>query len=133
MELICSEDPYAKYTPGVYEAECVGGEICRDPRFKSHKCRLDFELIPGGEVVSGFYHLGSGRRPRMGRGCRFMRAVAIAKGDAPRKGDVLGPDVFRGKLFEVEVRDVTCAHDGKEHPACLTYSTVKDTLRRTHP
>lgn len=130
---VCDTDPYPHYPAGKYEAQCIGGETYLDPRFKAWKCRLDFTLIPCGRPICGFYHLGSGLRPKVGRGSRYMRAWAIAKGDAPRKGEVVGPKVFRGKLFEVEVRVVTRTHDGKDHPPCLTYSTVKDILKRTHP
>jgi hypothetical protein len=138
---VAEDDPYPRYPPGWYIAECVGGVIYFDPRFNAIKCRLDFKLLfpdasrfPNEEItgkpISAFFHLGRGKNSRAGRGSRYYRAWAIANSAPPRKRQALSLRVFKGKSFLVQVDDTRKNWGGKEHPAELIYSTIKEILER---
>jgi hypothetical protein len=124
---------YPRYPEGVYEAECVKVVIYRDPQFRAWKACLHFSFLGTGEEVCGFYHLGSKSKPHAGRRSEYYRAWIIANGEPPRKRQRLAVRVFRRKVFEVRVSDVTRRHDGRTHPKAMVYSTVREILRRVYP
>jgi len=97
--------------------------------------RLDFLLIllPDAPPVSGFFHMGAGERAKAGPRSKFWRAWVIANGAPPRKRQTLSRSIFKGKIFEVLIGDVTKTFDGREHPSCGVYSTVKEILKRIYP
>ena len=125
--------PYPHYAPGIYEAECVSAKSYRDRQFKSWKVCLRFRLLPDGQPVSGYYHLGRGEKPHAGPRSEYLRAWIIANGGLPTKRQVLSARTFEGKLFSVRVADVKHRYDGREHPAEAVYSTVHEIMRRTYP
>jgi hypothetical protein len=130
---VADGDPYPHYPAGVYEAQCVAGSIYRDPQFRAWKAMLGFRLVPGGEPVCGFFHMGRGERPAAGRRSNYWRAWVIANGDQPRRRQMLSTRVFKWKIFEVRIEDVTKRFDQSEHPEGAIYSTVKEILRRRYP
>ena len=130
---VCEETPYPRYEPGIYDAECTSACIYRDPRFRAWKCRLEFSILPGGERVFGFLHLGNGQKAHAGRSSEYWRAWVIASGDQPRRRQVLTPRVFVGKIFEVKVSDVLRGFDGRNHPTGAVYSVVPEIVRRIYP
>jgi hypothetical protein len=130
---VCEEDPYPRYSPGTYEAQCVAGGIYRDPQFRAWKALLQFRLVPGGEPVCCFFHMGTKELPKAGRRSNYWRAWVIANAGPPRRRQVLSARVFKGKIFEVRVGDVTKRFDQSEHPEGAIYSTVKEIIRKTYP
>jgi len=133
MPPVCDEEPYPRYKPGEYLVRCLGGVIYRDPRFKSHKCRLDFQLLDEPVEVSAFFHLGCKEQPVAGRGSEYRRVWVIANGSQPRKRQRLSLRVFKDKIFRVRIDDTRKRHDGRAHPEAEVYSTVKEILARTWP
>src|SRR5215472_17223957 len=75
---VCEEKPYPLYEPGRYEAQCTHACIYRDPQFRSWKALLRFRLVPSGDEVCGFFHLGEGDRPDAGPRSKYRRAWVIA-------------------------------------------------------
>lgn len=130
---VAENDPYPRYEPGVYEAECLRAEVYFDRAFKRWNCLLKFALVPTGEPVCGFLNLGSGQKPHAGPRSEYRRAWIIAQGEQPKRRQVLSKRVFERKIFEVEIEDVKQSHDGSEHPAKAIYSRVKRIVRRTYP
>jgi hypothetical protein len=124
---------YPRYPEGSYEAECTGTAVYRDPGFKRWTARLEFRILPGGEMIYGFLNLGSGEKPSSGRRSKYFRAWVIANGDGPRKRQQLSHRVFKGKCFEVRIADTKRDCNGDDHPSGAVYSTVKEIIRRTYP
>lgn len=121
---------YPRYPEGIYDAECVKAATYRDRQFNAWKCCLYFRLVPSGEPVCGYWHLGMGAEAYAGPRSEYRRAWIIANGDGPRKRQRLSARNFTGKLFEVRLGDVTRDSRGREHPAGAIYSTVKEIIRR---
>ncbi len=94
---------------------------------------MEFRLVPDGGEVCAFFHLGRGDRPHAGPNSEYRRAWTIAAGAAPRKRQTLSPKIFKGKLFEVELGDVTKRADQSEHAKAAKYSVVRRILVRTFP
>jgi hypothetical protein len=130
---VCDEDPYPRYPAGTYQAQCVSGSIYRDRQFRAWKAALKFHLLPDVGPVWGFLHMGRGERPSAGRRSDYWRAWVIANGGPPRRRQTLSVRVFKGKIFEVRVGDVTQRYDQSAHPEGAIYSTVKGITRRTYP
>lgn len=131
--LVCQDDPYPHYEPGKYTARCVGTATYRDPRFRAWKCRLDFAILPDGDAISRFYHLGTGSQAEVRRGSEYRREWIIANGEQPRKRQTMSLKTFEDKVFQVRVGDNTKRYDGREHPRQEVYSTVKEILARKWP
>jgi hypothetical protein len=125
--------PYPRYEPGIYEAECKRAEIYRDAQFRSWKCVLQFSILPGGDPISCFLHLGSESKAKAPPRSEYRRAWIIANRAQPRKRQTLSPRVFVGKIYQIRVRDVQKRFDGREHPTASVYSVVKEIVRRTYP
>ena len=121
---------YARIAPGKYSAQCVHAKIYRDPGFRTWKALLRFRLIEGGQEIYGFLNLGRGPTPHAGRRSRYWQAWTLASGAPPRKRQTMTARVFRGKVFLVEVSDVTQTGDGKPHHPSAIYSTVKGIIER---
>ena len=132
-EPVCEESPYPRYEPGTYDAECLAANTYKDPRFRAWKCRLRFQLLPNGDGVFGFLHLGRGDQPKAGPGSEYRRAWIIANGNPPRKRQTLSNRVFKKKIFQVRIGDTTRRFDGRTHPDGQVYSTVKEILSRIYP
>lgn len=132
-EPVCEESPYPRYAPGTYEAECLAAVVYRDPRFRAWKARLKFSLLPDGDLIYGFFHLGGREKPHAGPGSEYRRAWIIASGAAPRKRQELSSRTFKRKIFQVRIDDVTARFDQRPHPEAVIYSTVREILSRTYP
>ena len=132
-EPICDDASYPRYEPGIYDAECVGADIYRDPQFRAWKCRLKFSILPDGDPVYGFFHLGRRDSPHAGPRSEYRRAWAIANGNLPRKRQVLSHRTFKRKIFQVEIADVTSRFDKRPHPDVAVYSTVKQIVSKIYP
>jgi hypothetical protein len=130
---MCDEEPYPRLRPGEFTARCVEARTYRDKRFRRWICRLKFWIVPEGPHVFGFLNLGSEDKPRVGRGSEYRRAWIEASGAAPRRRQGLAHSVFRGKIFQVRIDDVSCRHDGRAHHQADVYSTVKEIIKRTWP
>jgi hypothetical protein len=117
----------------VYEAECVRACTYWDRQFKAWKVCLYFRLVPSGEPVQGYFHLGRGVTPQAGPRSEYRRAWLIANGGPPGKRQRLSERTFVGKIFEVRIADVTNRFDGREHPESAFYSTVHEILKGTYP
>jgi hypothetical protein len=89
QEPVCQEAPYPRYEPGIYEAECVSARVYFHPALRAWKCQLDFQILPNGEPICGFLHLGNNERPSAGPSSEYRRAWIIAAGQAPRKRQVI--------------------------------------------
>lgn len=130
---ICEQDPYPCYVAGKYEAQCTDVKIYRDPQFHRWMARLSFGIVPGGRPVMMFLNLGTGEKPEAGRRSNYFHAWTIANDAVPKKRQRLSPNVFVGKIFEVEIGDVKKRHDGRDHPECAVYSVIKEIVRRLYP
>lgn len=130
---ICEQDPYPRYPPGTYEAQCSEVKIYRDPQFHCWKAQLVFRIVSDGTRVLKFFHMGSDEKPKAGPRSEYRRCWIIANDAPPRKRQTLSRHVFVGKIFEVLVGDVRKRHDGREHPECAIYSIITEILRRTYP
>ncbi len=130
VEPICGSDPRPKVEPGIWDAECVETRVYYDRQFRRWVCRLRFSLLETGEKLVGFLNLGGGDKPRPGPRSEYRRAWIIATGRQPRKRERMPDKVFAGKLFEVEVKDITKRFDQSNHSEAEIYSTVKRILRR---
>ena len=133
LEPVCGENPRPHHKAGTYEAECLSAAMYHDRRLQAWKCRLEFRIVPDGGEVYGFFHLGRGDRPHAGPNSEYRRAWTIAAGAAPRKRQTLSEKIFKGKLFEVELGDVTRRADQSTHANAATYSVIRRILRRTYP
>ena len=133
MEPVCEENPRPHHKAGTYEAECLCAVTYPDRRLRAWKCRLEFRIVPDGGEVYGFFHLGRGDRPHAGPNSEYRRAWTIAAGAAPRKRQTLSRRIFKGKIFEVELGDVTKRADQSEHAKAAKYSVVRRILVRTFP
>jgi len=129
---IC-DAPYPRLTPAEYSARCVDAKVYWEKRFRRWTCRLKYWILPEGPHVYGLFNLGSGDKPRAGRGSEYRRAWIEANGDAPQRPRKLGHSVFRGKIFLVRVDDVNRRHDGRTHHQTDIYSTVKEIVKRCWP
>ena len=132
-EPVCEDDPYPSYTPGTYQAQCLRTRIYRHPRLRAWKCEFKYALIPSGQVVFGFLHLGNGDEPKPGRGSEYRRAWILATGEQPRKRQKLSHRAFVGKIFEVRIDYTSRTWDQREHHVADRYSTVKEILGRKWP
>jgi hypothetical protein len=121
---------YARIKPGQYSGQCVYFKVYYDRGFKRWTAMLRFQLIDEEEEIYGFLNLGRRERPHAGRRSRYWAEWTLANGATPRKRQEMSPRVFRGKVFLVEVGDVTKAGDGKSHQACAIYSTVKKIIEK---
>jgi hypothetical protein len=121
---------YARIEPGEYAAQCAHAKVYRDPGFRTWKALLRFRLIDGGQEIYGFYNMGRGESPHAGRRSRYWAAWTLANGAPPRRGQTMTPRVFRGKVFLVQVSDVTHTGDGKPHHPSAIYSTVKKIIEK---
>lgn len=126
-------DPYPRYKPGTYEAQCIAAEVYRDKYFKRWNCVLRFKLVPTGEPVCAFLNLGSEEKPHAGPRSEYRRAWIIANGKPPLRRQCMSAKAFPEKLYEVKIGDVTRSHDGSEHCEAAIYSIVRKILRRTYP
>ena len=133
QEPICEETAYSRYEPGIYDAECIAAVIYHDPRFRAWKCRLKFSILPDGDPVYGFFHLGRRDAPHAGPSSEYFSAWTIASGTLPRKRQVLSCRAFTAKIFQVEIRDVTSRFNKRVHPEVAVYSTVKQIVSRIYP
>ena len=131
---ICESDPYPRHEPGEYEVRCTEAKIYPDPRFRRLVCRLRCVLMidPEREVFC-FLNLGTGGKPKAGRGSKYRRAWVIANGAVPRKRQVLSARVFVNKIFLVRVGTVEKNMDGTEHLEQERYSTIQEILSRRWP
>jgi hypothetical protein len=130
---LCQEAAYPRYEPGIYEAECVRATVYRNPLLGCWKCQLDFQILPEGEPMCAFLHLGNGSQSRSGPNSEYRRAWITAACEAPRERQVMTARIFKGKIFEVPIGDTTRRFDGRDHPKFAVYSTVKETNQRTYP
>jgi hypothetical protein len=132
-EPVCADGPYPRYEPGIYDAECVSAKVYFHPILRAWKCQLDFQILPNGEPICGFLHLGNKEWSSAGPNSEYRRAWIIAAGQAPRKRQTMTCRVYKGKIFEVRIGDTCRRFDGRSHPEPAVYSTVKEILRRTYP
>jgi hypothetical protein len=121
---------YPRIEPGRYSAQCVHAKVYFDPGFRTWKALLRYRLIDGGQEVYGFFNLGRGESPNAGRRSRYWKAWTLANGEPPGKRQIMTARVFRGKVFLVELSDVTQTGDGKRHHVSAFYSTVKDVIEK---
>lgn len=130
VEPVFEGTEYARIKPGEYAAQCVHAKVYRDPGFRTWKALLRFRLIDGGQEVYGFLNLGRGESPRAGRRSRYWEVWTLANGAPPRKRQTMTARVFRGKVFLVEVSDVTRTGDRRPHHPRAIYSTVKRIIEK---
>lgn len=121
---------YTKIEAGKYSAQCVQFKVYCDPGFRRWVVMLRFRLIEGGQEVCAFYNLGRREGSCPGRRSRYWKAWTLANGTAPRKGQKMYPKVFRGKVFLVEVANVTRDSEGRLHHASAVYSTVNNIIEK---
>ena len=133
LEPVCGENPRPHHKVGTCEVECLSAAMYPDKRLRAWKCRLKFRLVPDGGEVCAFFHLGRGDRPHAGPNSEYRRAWCIAAGKPPRKRQVLSSRIFKGKLFQVELGNVTKRADQTIHAKAAEYSVVRRILSRTFP
>lgn len=132
-EPVCDDDPYPCYQSGIYEGRCMRARTYVHPRLRAWKCELKYMLIPSGEIVFGFFNLGTGEKPIPARGSEYRRAWIIASGNQPKKRQKLSHRMFVGKVFEIRIDYTTRTWDQRKHAAQEQYSTVKEILSRRWP
>jgi len=123
---VCEHDPYPKYPSGNYLVRCFNAVIYRDPRFRAWKCRLECHFLTEEGRVCAFLNLGTGERPKVGRGSKYRRVWVMANGEQPRKRQVLSTRVFVNRIFRVRIADVQKKHTGQDHLDVERYSTIQD-------
>jgi hypothetical protein len=131
-----SEDaPYPHYEPGVYEAFCIKSRIYLNPLFRAWKCDLQFVFGEDNRnTVFGFFHLGNGDQPRVGRQSQYRRAWIIANdGEQPKKRQTLSKRVFVGKFYRVRIADTVKRSNGSQMGPGEIYSTVKEIIEKIGP
>ena len=130
---VCTREPYPRYEPGTYEAECVSARAEYDRMFHRWGCVLRFSILPDGVPICCFLNYGKeqklGDRPRS----KYYRAWVIANGERPRKRQTLSHRIFVGKIFEIEIGDVLQDFEKRDHPKAMIYSVVRSIVRRTFP
>lgn len=109
------EDPeiewadYARIEPGRYVAYCRSAKQYLDRRFKRHTLLLHFDIFDQSQQFVGnlpmWLNLGSGQKPRAGRGSNFFSEWIKANGGPPSRGDRLSDRVFTKRMATVEVED----------------------------
>src|SRR5437879_3257038 len=93
VSAVCDDERYPRIKPGIYQARVVNARIYRHPMLRAWKCELAFKLMEGDFTeIRGFFHMGTGERPRAGRHSRFWDACVMAIGRPPRKNQ--GAHVF---------------------------------------
>jgi hypothetical protein len=131
---ICESDPYPRYSPGEYEVRCLEAKIYRDPRIRRWVCRLRCALVLDPErEVYGFPNLGTGEKPKAGRGSKYWRYWVIANGSPPRKRQIMSTRIFKDKIFLVRVGTVEDRSDGSKHLESEKYSTIQEILEKRWP
>jgi hypothetical protein len=140
---VCGDDPHPRYPPGEYEVVCVGAVTYQDPRFRTKgpdgvsratwKCRLDCRFLAEPATVCGFFNMGNGPEPHVGRGSRYWKAWVMAHGTPPHKRQRPSKRTFEGKVFRVEIGDTRKDYEGDEHPEGAVYSTIKKFLACVGP
>lgn len=130
---VCGDVQYPRLEPGTYEAQCVHATIYRDPHFHAWKALLRFCLLPTGEEVCKFFHMGTEVKPKAGPRSEYRRAWIIANDAQPRRRQTMSARVFKDMIFEITVDYVTKRFDGTAHVDAAIYSTVKRILSRRYP
>lgn len=108
---------------GLHELFCVQAET--EERFNRKVVKLTFQNPLSGTRVYAYFNM------RVTRGSKFYEAWTIANGAPPKSRQVMGIRVFKGKFFEVEVRDTTKSYDGRKLKPGEGYSVVDRIVRRT--
>jgi hypothetical protein len=108
---------------GEYQVEFVRHE--ERTQWKAKKLLLWFKIFLGNKF-QGVELFMSCQIPqkKWGSGSKFIRAWAIATGKLPKRFDRVSTNVFRGKIFNVQVRTVTKDSAQKEIPAAAQYSII---------
>ena len=94
-------------------------------QWKAKKILLYFKIVSFGEF-HGVELFMSCQIPqkKWGSGSKFIRAWALATGRLPNRLDRVSTNVFRGKIFNAQVRTVTKDSAQKDIPAAAHYSII---------
>jgi hypothetical protein len=128
---------YPRVPPGIYQASCIGWQgpdQCRAFRLR-WSIRLEFSLLADGQFLSGFFNLGTGAKPKVGRRSRIFKVWAMANGETPRKGQRMTWDTFTeaGLIYTVQVADALTDGNQKQKPDAMVYSKVTEVLGVDRP
>lgn len=88
--------------------------------YRRWSLRVEFALIDEPASVSAFFNFGDDRSGcKVGRQSRFYKAWVIAKGEHPKRGEEMSPELFlEGQIFEVDVEECKRdAHGNSKQPA----------------
>jgi len=129
---VCSDNPYPRYKPGIYEVLCVSAKTYLDPRFRRWVCCLVCQILGEKDRILGFLNMGSESAPAANRGSEYWRVWVMATGSQPRRGR-LPKKEFVGKVFSVLIDDTTTRYDKREHSEAAKYSTIKEFVARIGP
>lgn len=128
---------YPRVPPGIYQASCIGWQGPEQLRafHRRWSVRLEFSLLTDGECLSGFFNLGNGAKPTMGRRSRVFKTWTMANGEPPRKGQRMRWDTFTepGLIYTVQVADALMDGNQKQKPDALVYSKVTEVLGVERP
>ena len=94
-------------------------------QWKAKKLLLYFKIVSFGEFhgVELFMSCPIPQK-KWGSASKFIRAWAIATGMLPKRFDRVSTNVFRGKIFNVQVRTVTKDSAQKDIPVAAQYSII---------
>ena len=94
-------------------------------QWKAKKLLLWFKIFLGNKF-QGVELFMSCQIPqkKWGSGSKFIRAFALATGGLPKRFDRVSTNVFRRKIFNVQVRTVTKDSAQKDIPAAAQYSII---------
>ena len=112
---------------GEYQVEFLRHE--ERTQWKAKKLLLYFKIVSFGKF-HGVELFMSCQIPqkKWGSGSKFIRAWALATGRLPDRFDRVSTKVFRGKIFNAEVRTVTKDSAQKDIPAAAQYSIISNLI-----
>ncbi len=94
--------------------------------YRRWSLRVEFTLIDEPVSLSAFFNFGNDRSGcKIGRMSRFYKAWVIAKGEHPRHGERMSPNIFlEGQIFEVDVEECNRDSEGKPKQDAEMYSRI---------
>lgn len=100
---------YPRIEPGRYMAYCRAAKQYFDRRFKRHTLLLHFDILDQSQQFIArlpmWFNLGSGQKPRAGRGSKYFSEWIKANSGPPARGDRFSDRVFTRRFVTVEVED----------------------------
>ena len=94
--------------------------------YRRWSLRVEFTLIDEPVSLSAFFNFGNDRSGyKIGRLSRFYKAWVIAKGEHPKRGERMSPNIFlEGQIFEVDVEECNRDSEGKPKQDAEMYSRI---------